>query len=68
MNTLFISEGAQVMYEMAQDLYADGIIDAARMREYDALCFTDTAHPEALRQLERGVNPIVMPHNTTVLP
>ncbi|MDR3285049.1 MAG: XRE family transcriptional regulator [Treponema sp.] len=50
MSKKFMSEGAQVMHEMAQDLYADGIIDAARMREYDELCFADASKPETIRQ------------------
>jgi hypothetical protein len=57
MSKIFISEGAQVMYEMAQDLYEDGIIDVVRMREYDALCFVDTSNPETIRQPVSGLPP-----------
>jgi hypothetical protein len=53
MRKKFMSEGAQVMHEMAQDLYEDGIIDVVRMREYDALCFADTSNPETIVQPAR---------------
>jgi DNA-binding transcriptional regulator YiaG len=57
MKKKYESEIMQVCHEGAEAMYKIGAIDAARMREYDALCFADASKPETIRQPVRELKP-----------
>jgi hypothetical protein len=57
MAKVFRDEIAMVCHEMMEDLYKDGIVNDAEMREFEKNCFVQTPELAAKNQIKHGKSP-----------
>jgi DNA-binding transcriptional regulator YiaG len=60
MAKVFRDEIAMVCHEMMEDLHKDGIVNDAKMREFEKNCFVQTPEPATKNPIEQG-RPTVKP-------
>ena len=58
MSGAYKSEACAVVHEIAEGLREDGVIDEARMREFDALCLAPAQEltPEEIRHIRENIH------------